>query len=323
VISTRWLDQRTPHWRQLESLLDRISTGGFRALTRSELQELGVLYRQIAADLATVREDPGSARFAASLNQLLARAHHTIYSAERPSASLVVRFVTRTFPRTFRALSVHCLIALLLFLAGAAVGATLTYRDPEFKAKVLGPQMVETIERREMWTHSIVAMKPLASSRIATNNLGVSFLIFATGIIGGLGTAYLLVFNGIMIGVVGTACAMAGMSVPLWSFVAPHGAWELPAIFIAGGAGLRLGQGVLFPGFLPRRDAIARAGAQSLSLILGCVPILIVAGLVEGFISPTDLPVPLKFALGAAMGVLLAWYLVTRGVDAPTPGSAV
>jgi len=300
-----------------------VSAGGFRALTRSELQELGVLYRQIAADLATVREDPGSARFAASLNQLLARAHHTIYSAERPSASALVQFATRTFPRAFRALAVHCLVAVLLFLAGAAIGAVLTYRDPEFKAKVLGPQMVETIERREMWTHSIVSMKPLASSAIATNNIGVSFLMFASGIIGGIGTAYLLVFNGIMIGVVGTACAMAGMSVPLWSFVAPHGALELPAIFIAGGAGLRLGQGVLFPGFLPRRDSIARAGAQALALILGCVPILLVAGVIEGFVSPTDLAVPLKFAMGAALGVLFVWYLTTRGVERPTAGSAV
>jgi uncharacterized membrane protein SpoIIM required for sporulation len=321
VISTHWLNQRTPHWQKLETLLDRVSSGGFKALTRSELQELGVLYRQIAADLATVREDPGSARFAASLNQLLARAHHTIYSAERPSASVVVRFVTQTFPRTFRALSVHCLVALLLFLAGAAVGAVLTIRDPEFKAKVLGPQMVETIERREMWTHSIVSMKPLASSAIATNNIGVTFTAFASGITGGIGTAYLLVFNGLLIGVVGTACAIAGMSVPLWSFVAPHGALELPAIFIAGGAGLRLGQGVLFPGYLPRRDSVARAGAQALVLILGCIPILLIAGLIEGFVSPTDLAVPLKFAMGAALGVLLALYLRTCGVE-PRDGSA-
>jgi uncharacterized membrane protein SpoIIM required for sporulation len=159
-----------------------------------------------------------------------------------------------------------------------------------------------------MWTHSIVGVKPLASSAIMTNNLSVSFAAFAGGILGGIGTVYMMIFNGVLIGVVGVACYRAGLSVSLWSFIAPHGALELPAIFIAGGAGLLLARGLLAPGFLSRRDSLTEAAAVAVRLLLGVVPMLIIAGLIEGFISPTDLPADLKFALGASVFVLLAAY---------------
>src|SRR5258708_34248414 len=119
-----------------------------------------------------------------------------------------------------------------------------------------------------MWTHSIVSIKPQASSAIMTNNLSVSFMAFASGITAGIGTLYLLFFNGIMIGVIGTACANYGMSVPLWSFVSPHGVLELPAIFIAGGAGLRLARPLLFSGELSVPGARARGGLEGGSPVL-------------------------------------------------------
>jgi uncharacterized membrane protein SpoIIM required for sporulation len=169
--------------------------------------------------------------------------------------------------------------------------------------------MIDTIDRREMWTHSILAVKPLASSAILTNNLSVAFSAFALGILAGLGTLYIMVFNGLMIGVIGTACHRAGMSVPLWSFVSPHGALELPAIFIAGGAGLVLARGILAPGGLPRREALAESGAVAIRLLLGVFPLLIVAGVIEGFVSPTLIDPAVKFAIGAALFVLLSLYV--------------
>jgi uncharacterized membrane protein SpoIIM required for sporulation len=142
-----------------------------------------------------------------------------------------------------------------------------------------------------------------------TNNMSVGFMTFALGITAGLGTIYMMAFNGLLIGVIGMACWHSGMSVQLWSFVAPHGVLELPAIFIAGGAGLRIAQGLLFPGVLPRRDSLAQAGVEAVQLVLGTIPILIVAGLIEAFVSPTSLPVPLKFSMAAALFVLLGVYL--------------
>ena len=309
MISTRWLEKRKPHWSRLEELLERTTSKGFKSLSRFELQELSLLYRQIAADLAALRDDRGSVHFARYLNQLLARAHNTIYSAHRASPSAVVEYFRYAYPRIFRQNLIYCLIAFFIFLGSAILGVALTYHDPDFKVKILGPQMVETIERHQMWTHSIVGIKPVASSAIMTNNLGVAFMAFAAGITGGIGTIYMMIFNGLLIGVIGTACWFAGMSLQLWSFVAPHGVLELPAIFIGGGAGLRLAYGLLFPGFLPRGESVARAGTEAVKLLLGTIPMLIIAGVIEAFVSPTGLAVPLKFGLAAALFVLLLTYL--------------
>jgi uncharacterized membrane protein SpoIIM required for sporulation len=309
VISTRWLEKRKPHWSRLEELLERTTNNGFKSLSRFELQELGLLYRQIAADLAALREDRGSVHFARYLNQLLARAHNTIYSAHKASPAAMVEYFRYGYPRIFRQNLSYCLAAFFIFLGSAIVGVALTYHDPDFKVKILGPQMVETIEHHEMWTHSIVGLKPVASSAIMTNNLSVAFMSFAAGITAGIGTIYMMIFNGLLIGVIGTACWFAGMSLQLWSFVAPHGVLELPAIFIAGGAGLRLAYGLLFPGFLPRGESVARGGTEAVKLLIGTIPILIIAGVIEAFVSPTGLEVPLKFGMAAALFALLLAYL--------------
>ncbi|MEO7192021.1 MAG: stage II sporulation protein M [Vicinamibacterales bacterium] len=309
MISTHWLNQRTPHWRRLEDLVARAERRGLRALTHAELQDIGVLYRQVATDLATVREHPSSARFATHLNQLLGRAHHTIYAAGGTAGSSAWAFLSRGFPSAVRSHLVHIALATGVFVVGALIGGALTRTTPGFAAKVIGPEMVATIARHEMWTHSIVAIKPMASSQIMTNNMSVAFMTFAAGITAGMGTLYLLAFNGLMIGVIATACSAAGMSVALWSFVAPHGVLELPAIFIAGAAGLRLAQGLLFPGLLPRLDSLGDAGRDAVRLVAGCVPILIVAGVIEAFVSPTDLAVFAKLSVAGALFVLLAAYV--------------
>ncbi|HUJ39075.1 MAG TPA: stage II sporulation protein M [Candidatus Acidoferrales bacterium] len=317
MISSRWLRKRQVHWARLESLVARPGTldlpPGVSALSHHELQELGLLYRQTATDLARVREDLESRSLAEHLNRLLGRAHNLIYTGHRSSSAGILAFYTDVFPRTFRRTFRYTLAAFAVFLLGAVLGWLVTLRDPAFSRYFLTPQMTDTIEERHMWTDPVVAVKPLAASGIMTNNLVVCFTVFAVGVAAGVFTLLMLFENGILIGVIGAACWQAGMSVKLWSFVAGHGALELPAIFISGGAGLLLGRGLLFPGLLPRRDSLAEAGRLAVHLILGIIPVLVVAGTIEGFISPSPYPVPLKFALGAVAGTALAAYLFLAG----------
>lgn len=309
MISTHWLEKRKPYWSRLEQLLDESRKNGVVGLNRSELQELALLYRQTAADLSALREDPYSQNFARYVNQLLARAHNTIYTGRKSSAIEIYRFYRYTYPQLFRRMASYTVASVALFLLGALIGAILAVTHPDFMHQMLGPRMVDTIERREMWTHSIVGIKPIASSSIMTNNISVAFTTFASGITGGLFTIYLIVFNGLLMGVIGAACWMAGMSLKLWSFVAPHGVLELPAIFIAGGAAFRIAEGLLFPKNLTRRDSLVVAGSDAVRLVLGCVPMLIVAGLLEGFFSPSNAPIMLKFAVAGLMFALLLTYL--------------
>jgi len=275
------------------------------------------LYRQTASDLATVREDVTSNQLSFYLNQLLGRAHNLIYMGHKQKISGIVRFYAQTFPQVFRETFRQSLLAFLIFAATGIATWAVTIHDPSFAHRLLGPQMMETIEKKEMWTQSIVTIKPLAASGIMTNNLAVSFATFAMGITAGIGTIWMMVTNGMLIGVIGAATWQAGMALQLWSFVAPHGVLELPAIFIAGGAGLEIARGMLFPGFLPRRESVALAGGRAARLVLGIVPMLIIAGIIEGFVSPSGIATALKFLLAAVLFAALTTYLARTGTRQP------
>lgn len=321
MISTRWLEKRRPHWLRLEQLLALSGRGSIASLKSTELQELALLYRQSASDLATVREDAASKQLAVYLNQLLGRAHNLIYMGRRTNRRGIWTFYKDIYPAIFRETLPDTFAAFVLFLAAGFAGFLMGMADPSFTRHFLGPQMIDTIERHEMWTHSIVTVKPLASSAIMTNNISVAFSTFALGVTAGIGTVWMMLLNGLMMGVVAVACWREGMSLQLWSFVAAHGVLELPAIFIAGGAGLGIAKGLLFPGSLPRKESLARAGSRSVRLVLGTIPMLLVAGAVEGFVSPTDLPYQLKFLLAGALATLLALYLQRKpsGKNVPVP----
>jgi uncharacterized membrane protein SpoIIM required for sporulation len=309
MISTSWLKKRRETWLRLQHLLDKAGSSGLKSLDRAELRELCLLYRQSAADLSTLRQDESGATYEKFVHQLLRRAHNVVYASETPPRGAILHFVTRGFPEAFMRNAGLIGMTFVLFLGAAVLGTILTLYDPDFALQIIGPRMMQSIEKREMWTHSILSIKPAASSMIMTNNISVSIATFAGGILGGLGTAWLIFFNGLLIGVIGTTCWAHGMSLQLWSFVAAHGVLELPAIFIAGGAGLRLAQGLLFPGYLPRRDSVVLAGRDAVSLLLGTIPILVIAGLIEGFVSPSPMRVSLKFTLAAALFILLLAYL--------------
>src|SRR5437763_474867 len=295
MISTYWLEKRKSHWVRLEHLLEQSHKQGLNSLTRSELQELGLLYRQAAADLSAAREDPTAQYYARSLNLLLSRAHNTIYSVEKSSPFGIIHYFRYTYPQVFRRNLPAVMTAFLLFVAGAVLGLVLTVSKPDFMRTFLGPAMMDSIERHEMWTKSIVSVKPQASSDIMTNNMAVSFFAFAGGITAGLYTTFSMFFNGMMLGVVGAACWLHGMSLSLWSFVAAHGVLELPAIFIAGGAGFIIARGLLFPGLHSRRDSLTLAGAEALRRAVRTLPILTIPGRLHGFVPQSGPPAHCKF----------------------------
>ncbi len=269
---------------------------------------MALLYRQVAADLSVLRQDSTARAYAAHVNQLLARAHHIIYSGRKTNLRTLFLFLRDEYPALFQRQIGFVLASLGVSLAWGLLGAALTSARPEFMRHFVGPEMIATMERHEMWTHSVVSVAPMATSAIMTNNLSVSFVTFAGGIVFGLGTFFNLSVNGMLLGVVGAACHQYGMSVALWSFVAPHGALELPSIVIAGAAGFRLGYAMLFPGALRWKDSVAQGGIEATRLVSGIIPLLVIAGCLEGFFSPSEAPVWLKFTVGGLLfSLLLLW----------------
>jgi uncharacterized membrane protein SpoIIM required for sporulation len=326
LVSNQWLHKRRPYWERLAKLLAQSDASGLGSLTRAELRETALLYRQMASDLSTLRQDSTARAYTEHVNQLLARAHHIIYSTRRTSVLHLFRYLRDEYPAVFQR-NLRCvLLAVAVTLAGALFGSVVTLARPQFMRRMLGPEMVATIERHQMWTHSVVAMAPAASGWIMTHNLSVCFVGFAGGVVFGLGTLYSMFFNGLLLGVIGVACAQHGMAIDLWSFVAPHGALELPSIVLAGAAGFRLAQGILFPGIYRWRDSVARAGVEASRLVAGIIPLLVIAGSLEGFFSPSAAPVWLKFTIGGMLfSLLLLWLfrpLPASGSSAMQPSKS-
>jgi uncharacterized membrane protein SpoIIM required for sporulation len=321
ILSNQWIAKRRPHWDRLAVLLSRSDQHGLKDLSRAELQEMALLYRQVAADLSVLRRDETARNYSDHVNQLLARAHHIIYSRKKTTWLTLFRFLKDEYPKIFRRQLPYVATSLLVSVAWGLLGAALTSARPQFMRHYVGPAMIDTMERHKMWTESIVSVAPQETSHIMTNNLSVSFVTFAGGILFGLGTFWLLYRNGMMLGVIGAACHQYGMSLALWSFVAPHGSLELPAIIIAGGAGFRIGKAMLFPGEYRWKQSVAKGGIEATQLVSGVIPMLVVAGCLEGFFSPSHAPVWLKFTVGALLFTLLITWLFRPANAQPAPAA--
>jgi uncharacterized membrane protein SpoIIM required for sporulation len=319
ILSNQWLAKRRPYWDRLSWLLNQAAQGGVRRLSRAELRETALLYRQAASDLSTLRQDATARAYTELVNQLLARAHHIIYSSRRKGFGKIFYFLRDEYPALVQRQFRYVLVSLIILLAGGALGAVLTLARPQFMRHMLGPAMIDTIEHHKMWTESIVAAAPAESSALMTHNLTVCFGAFAGGIVFGLGPVWFMFLNGLLLGVIGVACQQHGMALDLWSFVAPHGSLELPSIVLSGAAGLRLGRGVVFPGLYRWRDSIALAGVEATRMVAGIIPLLIIAGSLEGFFSPFDAKPWLKFSVGGLLFSLLLVWLFRPVRAATTP----
>jgi uncharacterized membrane protein SpoIIM required for sporulation len=172
---------------------------------------------------------------------------------------------------------------------------------------------IQDIRDKREWWNDLNDGNAAGASMIMTNNIRVTILAFAGGTLLGIFTLYLLAQNGLMLGIIAGAAQSLGFATNLWGFVAAHGTLELSAIFIAGGAGMQLGWAIIRPGLLTRRAALVQASRRAALLLLGCIPILVIAGTIEGFLSPSSLPLAVKLIVSAGSGVLLYSYLLLAG----------
>jgi uncharacterized membrane protein SpoIIM required for sporulation len=163
---------------------------------------------------------------------------------------------------------------------------------------------------------------PIFASSLISNNVQVTFLAFAGGVLAGLGTLLIMVFNGISIGAVFGVFANQGQSLHVFTFVLPHGVIELTAICIAGGAGLWMGSALLLPGRRTRREVLVTRGREAVSLIGGTAMMLVCAGVIEGFISPSQLPREIKFGFAALFALVMVAYFVLAGRDSASATDA-
>jgi uncharacterized membrane protein SpoIIM required for sporulation len=288
------------------------------------------LYRLAASDLARARRDFPGDRVVSYLNRLVSTSYSSVYSAAGFSWKDIARWYASGFPRLFRATAGYYLLAALLFFGTGILSFVATTTYPPSAQVLLDSNTYQSVssyaERGELWTEIPGAQRSLASATIMTNNIQVAILAFAGGMLMGLGTAFVLIFNGVHLGAIFGVVTQYGLGFELLSFVSAHGVIELSVICLAGGAGLMLADSMLRPGMLTRAESLRLAAQRSVQLLLGGASLLVIAGTIEGFLSPSDAPDAVKFGTGIATGVLLYGYWILAGRrfrrrDAPVEAS--
>lgn len=311
----RWIARREDSWKQLDALLSQVEKRGLTSLRASDIQKLASLYRSVAADLARARTQQVGTLVVQKLQALATRGYSQIYQGSRRQEWQALReFYLWGFPTVVQQSRGYIALAVLLFLAAALVSWWLAWQDPTFLAIVVPEELIQQVrDRQELWTGSIVGIEPFASSSIMINNIRVSFVAVAGGITAGLLTTYVALTNGVLIGTIGALVGQNNLAYPFWAFVFPHGSLELPAIFLAIAAGFLIARAILFPGPYHRIDALKRQGQQASQLVFGIVPMLVIAGTIEGFFSPNPaIPDPVKYLVGGGLFVGLMYYFQRR-----------
>jgi uncharacterized membrane protein SpoIIM required for sporulation len=314
--SNRFINERKGAWQRLEDLLTLLDRMSLRRLHREEVRELGRIYRRTSSDLAIARAESRDPRLVNYLNSLVIRAHGRIYRAGAlEGGDRVRRFFARDFPQTFRRTWRHTAVAFAFFMAFFLAGFLGTWRDAEFSdlAGLSPAWRAQNTDARVRWWQSLNKANQVGGAAIMTNNIQVTFYAFAFGAFVGLGTLYIMALNGASIGAVLALTYRAGYGHELVAFMAGHGVIELTCIFIAGGAGLLVGGAILIPGDLSRFDSLRLRGRDSIQLIVGCIPLLVLAGIIEGFISPAPISSTIKFSVAIATGIALYTYLLLAG----------
>jgi len=307
----RWIARREPNWKRLDALLRQVERKGIKSLRSGEIRDLASLYRLVAADLARARTQQAGNIIIHNLQSLATRGYNQIYQGSRQQEwQAMVEFYRWGLPTAVQQTAGYIAIATGIFLLGAIIAWWYAWQDPTFMALIVPEELISKVrDRHELWMGRIVGIEPLASSSIMLNNISISFGAVAGGITAGIYTTFLLAFNGLSIGAVATLVGQNNLAYPFWAFVFPHGSLELPAIFFAGGAGLLIARAILFPGKYLRAEALKLYGSQAVQLVYGIVPMLIIAGTIEGFFSPSPvIPAPLKYLTGMTLFAFLIMY---------------
>ena len=311
-----FVEQKKESWERLSGELDQMRFGGPKSLTRDQLRRLGSQYRALVSDLAFARTQGCSEGLITYLNELAGRAHGIVYVSRPARLGGIVDFMLRDFPRVFRRTFKYTLVAALIFAMGWAISAT----NPEVQ-DMMFPGKMTAQSRRAARNNPLTSVDPsLLSSFIMTNNITVGIQAFAGGVTAGVYTIYQLAQNGLVIGAVASKAAPVLGAERFWSLILPHGLIELMAIFMCGGAGLMIGSSVIAPGNMRRVDAIKLAARYALRLFGGAVLFFVIAGTIEGFITPSGLPPVFKLCFAGVTGIALLLYLGLAGRGGSTSG---
>ncbi len=311
----RFINERKNNWQRLEDLLSILDVSSLRGLSRAEVREFGELYRRAATDLAIARAETRDPKLVNYLNSLVIRAHGKIYRADTNGATVLWQFFTKDFPQTFRKNANYMWIAFGVFAIFVVFGFVTTWIDTDFTNFVGLTGVPEMVRSDHKWWLSLNDSNQIGASFILSNNILVSFRAFAMGVIFGVGALFAIALFGAHVGSVFAACYKIDPTFgnALASFVVGHGVIEISMVCICGGAGMMIGYALVNPGDLTRTQALKKKGMDAARIVIGCACFLVIAGIIEGFLSPSNLPAWVKIGTGISTGIAMYSYLFLVG----------
>lgn len=309
----RFEHERGSEWSELEQLVERAS-GRPERLEPGDLRRLGALYRAAAADLAFARRRFPGEPLVRRIEGLVGPARFLVYDV-RPERPSLVAFLSRGYWQRVLERPGALLVSAALLLGPALLAAVWALSEPTAASGLVPDQFANAVEPGPEGTDLGLspAEEAAFSSRVLTNNVQVTFLAFAAGIALALGTAAVLVYNGLIVGAIGGLTTEAGNGSFFVELVAAHGVLELSCIVVAGAAGLRMGWALVEPGRRTRVDALVRESRRSVEIVLGTAPWLVLAGVIEGFVSRGGLAAEPALAVGLCAGALYWGLVAWRG----------
>jgi uncharacterized membrane protein SpoIIM required for sporulation len=314
-----FLSKGRPSWKQLEELLAQAEGSGLASLDDEQAVELGRLYRRAASDLNQAQTFVSGDATQRYLNDLVGRAYAAIYGKSKADPWGVLRHFAHDYPAVFRRCLPQFLFAALLFVLGAAFGYLASLYDREAARQYLLPTEMSTVQPREQGEEEARPTQTTGelaafSSFLFANNVRVSLIAFALGITFGIGSAWLMFYNGLLMGALAAVFAEAGQLMTFGTDVLPHGVLEIPAAIIGGAAGFVLAGALIRARPWPRSQELARAGKESLLLVSGCVPLLAVAAVLEAGVARAPdwfIARGVKLAVAGVFALLFwAWVLL-------------
>lgn len=309
-------------WAELDTLLDALSRGGKATSLRdgSSSARAAALYRHACEHLALARARSYPAYLVDRVDDLTSRAHQLIYQQREIGLERLRRLVNVDFPSAVRAHGSYVTVAAGIFLLPAIVVGLLVFAQPDMILSIVAPDTVSDFER--MYSPSAESIGRTRDARTdwtmfgyyIRNNVSVAFQCFAGGLFAGLGTLFFLAYNGALSGSLAGYLTAQGLSSTFYVFIVTHSAFELTAIVIAGGAGLRIGHALLSPGRLTRRQSLVQASRQSIVLVYGVTCMLLVAAAIEAFWSSASWIAPTaKYGVAAVCWMSVLGYFALQG----------
>ena len=308
--AAQWIAQRSAAWRDLEDQLPEVEDG--RRAAPDRVRDAVRSYPELARDLAVARRVLPDSAVAQQLDRLYVRLHRSLFHPPSHLGHDLVRLFRIEVPAVVAELRFKILVVAAGFALASAAGWWLVATFPELARLFASEEMIEGVEDGRLWTDGLLNIMPssVLSVRIFTNNVAVALVAFCLGCIYGLGTIYIVAVNGLMLGTMLAFTARYDLLMRLVEFVVAHGFVEISTIVVASAAGFAMGEAIVRPAHRSRAAAFQRAATGSAKLMLPCVPLLIGAGLIEGYVSPSAaVPFAAKLAIGLAYWLLMFWVL--------------